>query len=349
MTAIVTADRTGSSPGAIAAALTWLRLSYRQQRWELILVAIGTAFLAVAMLWFAAQLREAYAGNTGCIEAATTAAPTVTCQAVLERFYSTASIAGNLPQVAWLAPFGMGVLLGAPLVAREIDGRTAQLAWWMSASRVSWLLRRVAFVVIFVVALLGVVAWTSEILVAAIEPTRTLGQDFTFWGQRGPILVARGIGALMVGMLVGAMMGRVLTSVLAAAFVVCLIFIGLALAQDLVLRSEAVPQRMDPMDAVPTRASLVIDYGLETLDGEVISYQEAFERGMTYGYIDEQGRQYASEADLHAGRVMGYDVQLVVPAARYAAVVEREGIAAVALGLVALGLTALVVTRRRPA
>ncbi len=65
--------------------------------------------------------------------------------------------------------------------------------------------------------------------------------------------------------------------------------------------------------------------------------------------IDEQGRNFASDEDMVAGRVLGYDVTLVIPGARYGAVTVREGIATVGIGLLALGGAAFVVRRRRPA
>jgi hypothetical protein len=71
--------------------------------------------------------------------------------------------------------------------------------------------------------------------------------------------------------------------------------------------------------------------------------------GIEVTYVDEQGRLFASEADMRAGNVLGYDVQFVIPGERYTAVVAREAAIAGGLGLVALGATALVVRRRRPA
>lgn len=139
-------------------ALTWARLSYRQQRWELILVAIGVIGVAAGMLWLASTLEAIRAVSPECLEGIGSGSsfvfpddtgPPAECQAVLNEFSETQSIATNLMNVAWVAPFGLGVILGAPIVAREIDGGTAQLAWSLSRSRVSWLLRRIAFVALF--------------------------------------------------------------------------------------------------------------------------------------------------------------------------------------------------------
>lgn len=341
-------------------ALTWARLSYRQQRWELILVAIGVIGVAAGMLWLASTLEAIRAVSPECLEGIGSGSsfvfpddtgPPAECQAVLNEFSETQSIATNLMNVAWVAPFGLGVILGAPIVAREIDGGTAQLAWSLSRSRVSWLLRRIAFVALFALALLTVLAVTSELLATAIHQ-RDLGNDFASFGQRGLPLVARGAGAIMLGTLVGALIGRVLPAVLASVLVIGLVFVGLSLAHDRWNEGEARLQRFwdDAGNPVPfDPGALDVDYGLQTPEGRFLSYSEAYERGLPIEFLqDEQGRVYASTADLEAGRVFGHDVRLSIPGDQYPKVVIRDSAVAGLVGVVALGATAAVVRRRRP-
>lgn len=334
-------------------ALTWARLSFRQQRWELILVVLGVAATALGMVWFASQFDGMLAASPDCLgdvdaNVFTDSGPPLACQAALNAYYETQGMASNFVNLAWAAPFGMGVILGAPLVAREIDGGTAQLAWSLSRSRVSWLVRRIAFVTVFGLVLLAVLAVTSELLTAAMYPERSLGEDFTNFGQRGLPLVARGVGAIMLGVLVGAVIGRVLPAVLAAALVIGLVFTGLTLAEDRWNLAEATVQRFDVEGGNFDRAALAVSYGLETAEGEFLSHSEMNERGMNPNFADEKGGWYASEEDLEAGRLLGYDAQLTIPGERYPDIVLRHSALAAALGVLALGLAALVVVRRRP-
>jgi hypothetical protein len=344
----------------MSGALTWARLSYRQQRWELILVAIGVTGVTAGMLWFANALEAIRAVSPDCLEGAgigsgfafpDDAGPPAECQAILNQFYETQSIAMNLMNVAWVAPFGLGVILGAPIVAREIDGGTAQLAWSLSRSRVTWLLQRIAFVALLALVLLAVLAVSSELLAAAIHQ-RNLAEDFAFFGQRGLPVVARGAGAIMIGTLVGALIGRVLPAVLASVLVIGLVFVGLSLAHDRWNEGEARIQRFwdEAGNPVPFDVgALDVDYGLQTPDGEFLSYGEAYESGqLTETFQDEQGRVYASAADLEAGKVFGHDVRLSIPGERYPELVFRDSAVAVLVGVVALGTTAAVVRRRRP-
>lgn len=338
-------------------ALTWARLSYRQQRWELLLVLLGVAAVAAAMFYFATTLDGMRAaspeclGNVGNFEA-DPSGPPPSCQATLTAYYEAEGMATNFVNLAWAAPFGMGVVLGAPIVAREIDGRTAQLAWSLSRSRVGWLLRRIAFAALFGLALLAVLSVASELLTAAIFPERTLTEDFAFFGRRGLPVVARGVGAIMVGVLVGAVIGRVLPAVLASALVIGLVFIGLSFGHDQWNRGEAVPERLNYESAGGSQfdaGALDVAYGIETADGAFMTYTEAFARGLSANFTDERGEVYATEADMRAGESIGHDVRLVIPGERYPELVLRDSAAAVVVGLVALGATAVVVSRRRPA
>ena len=329
----------------MTAALAWGRVAYRQQRWELILVVLGTALTAAAMLWFAAELRGLATAHPGCLGGSATG-----CEAIADRVDNLQTMGARLLLLSFAAPFGMGVLLGAPLVAREIDGGTAQLAWTLARSRTGWLVRRIAFMVLVTVVLLGALAVTSEILAAALQPGADMGHDFTWIGRRGWLIVARGLGALMIGLLIGSLVGRVLPAILAAILVIGLTFTGLSLLQDRWLAGEAQVARFGvdgPVQGLPGRP-LVLNTGLQTPDGTTYTWEEAATRGFAVTVIDEQGRQYASDADMRAGRVLGVDIEFFVPGTRYPEVVTVAAMAAVGLGAAALLASALIVRRRRP-
>lgn len=341
-------------------ALTWARLAYRQQRWELHLVALGSLGAAAAMVWFASTLEALRAASPECLAGMGTGfvgaeqEPGVACQAITSQYFGTEGFASTLLSLSWAAPFGMGVILGAPLVARELDGGTAQLAWSLSRSRVGWLLRRIAFIALFGLALLAVLAVTSDLLAAAIFPDRPLGEDFTWYGRRGPLVVARGVGAMAVGVLIGAVIGRVLPAVLASAVVIGLVFAGVSLGLDQWNRAEATLERrsLDAEAGQPSDLELTalgVAYGIELVDGQFLSYNEAFDRGIEPNYSGMDGKVYESEADLQADRFIGFDAFLIIPGERYSELVFRDSGVSVLLGAIALGLTGFVVSRRRPA
>lgn len=340
-------------------ALTWVRLSYRQQKWELLLVVLGVVGVVAAMLYFVSTLNGMRAASPECLAGiaggyvGAEREPAAACQAIASEYFQAEGTASTLLFIAWAAPFALGVIFGAPLVAREIDGGTAQLAWSLSRSRVGWLIRRTASIAVIVLVLLALLAITSELLAAAIFPDRPLGQDFTWFGRRGVLVVARGVGALALGVLVGAVIGRVLPAILAAAVVIGVTFTGVSFALDQWNRAEATVERrfLEAEAGAPSELELTalpVAYGIETSDGEFMSYDEASERGLERDYRDEDGAVYESEADLEAGRSIGHDAFLIIPGERYPELVLRDSAIAVLLGAAALGAAGTVVTRRRP-
>lgn len=327
----------------MTAVLTWARLSYRQQRWELILVAIAVALTVAGMLWFTGQLTGLRALVADCFGGEATAPA---CDPLAARSWQAFDAAQQLLRLAWIAPFALGVILGAPLVAREIESRTAQLAWTLAPSRIRWLVGRVAFAALIAALLLAPVALASEHVAATLDVDRDLGQDFNRYGERGWLLVARGAGVLALSALIGALIGRVLPAILVAALVVGGVATGLGLGLERWLLSEATPQRITPSGG--PSGDYWVDAGLEMTDGRIYTWDEVTALGIEAGLGDEEGARFASEADMASGRVAGYEVAFVVLGSRYPEVVARESAVVIGLGLVALAATARVVQRRRP-
>jgi hypothetical protein len=120
--------------------------------------------------------------------------------------------------LAFLAPIA-GLILGVPIVAREIELRTTSLAWSLALRRSRWLLAR--FLPMLAVAVLGFVAlaWLGDRLFEAMRIGQA-GPDLTEVASFGPALLARGLLALGVALLAGALVGRTLPALLLAAAVV---------------------------------------------------------------------------------------------------------------------------------
>jgi hypothetical protein len=115
-----------------------------------------------------------------------------------------------------ILPFAVGLLGGVPIVARELEARTAQTAWSLNASRLRWLIRQAAPIAI----LLG-----TAVIFAALAVGAVVADDvawgipaWLFIGLHGPLVVVRAFGAFGIGLLVGTLLGRTLPAfVLGAA------------------------------------------------------------------------------------------------------------------------------------
>lgn len=320
---------------------SWLVLSFRLNRWEVLASTAGVALLAAGMLWFTWQLRALAATDPGCVDP-TAYAPG--CTQLAQRFYELSSKAEWVSYFSWGAPFGMGLVLGVPLVSREVEHRTAGMAWTLSRSRVRWLVRRAAFLVLVLVVLLIMVAIVGEVLASAQMPGLHPERDFAWYGRRGSLIVVRGLASLGIGVLLGAMLGRVMPALLVAAFASVLIFTAISLGMDRWMEGDAIVQAFDA-DRAGGR-----QLGQRVLlpSGELIDSGEMQRRGLSYDVIQDD-RLWAKPEDIgHMDRLVGFDRYLVVPGSLYSQIVLRESaVVGGTAALLALAAT-FVVSRRRP-
>jgi hypothetical protein len=320
---------------------SWLILSFRLHRWEVLAAAAGVAILAAAMLWFTWQLRTLTATQPECIDP-TAYAPG--CTQLAQRFYELSSKAEWLSYFSWAAPFGMGLVLGVPLVSREVEHRTAGIAWTLSRSRGWWLARRVAFSALVVVALLLVVVVSAGMLASAQMPNLHLDRDFAWYGRRDGLILARGLAGLSIGLLVGALLGRVLPALLVAAFASVLVFTAVSFGMDRWVETDAIAQAF----GVDRAGGRFIGQRVLLPSGELVDFGEMVRRGLSYEVIVED-MIFAKPEDVgHPELMIGRDRELIVPGRLYPQTVLREsgvvGAAALLSGLAALA----VIRRRRP-
>jgi hypothetical protein len=320
---------------------SWLILSFRLHRWEVLASAAGVALLSGAMLWFTWQLRELATAEPSCLDPMTYVAA---CEQGSQAFYELTNKAEWLSYLAWLTPFGMGLLLGVPLVSREVEHRTAGVAWTLSRSRTSWLVRRAAFLILVLVVLLLVVAVMGEVLAAAALPTRHLDHDFAWYGRRGGLIVVRGLASVGIGVLMGAWLGRVMPALLVGIAATVLIFSGLSLGMDRWIEGDAIVSAY----GAPDEGGRYLGQRVLLPNGDLVDYGELQRRGLSFEVIQDD-ELYARPEDIgHPELMVGRDRQLLVPGKLYPSIVLREsGVVGGTAVLLALAAT-FVVSRRRP-
>jgi hypothetical protein len=320
---------------------SWLVLSFKLHRWEVLASAAGVAILAAAMLWFTSQLSTLAGTAPGCHDPNS---PVPGCEQFAQQFYELSSKAEWLSYLGWLAPFALGLVLGVPLVSREIEQRTAAIAWTMTRSRTWWLARRAAFLVLVMLVLLIAVAVVGEALASATMPAQHLDRDFAWYGRRGGLIVVRGLASQGIGVLVGAWLGRVMPALLVAVFASVLVFSAISLGMDRWMEGDAIAQAFDA-DRAGGR-----QLGQRVLlpSGELIDNAELQRRGLHYELIQDD-LLWAKPADVgHMEKLVGYDRYLVVPGSRYPETVLRESAVVGGTAVLLALATVFVVSRRRP-
>jgi hypothetical protein len=136
------------------------RLAFRMQRLELLLFVAAAILLVVASLLIAWGASEARADFRACMERL---GPGGSCSPSSPSLNDFSLWGGFTTLGAFLTPFALGLVLGVPVVAREIEGRTAAIAWTLSRSRPRWLIQRVLPLGVFVIVLAVAVGIGSEL------------------------------------------------------------------------------------------------------------------------------------------------------------------------------------------
>jgi hypothetical protein len=141
-------------------------------------------------------------------------------QQVCESFWEIArSEAGYAKAGLGLVGPIVGLILGVPIVAREVELRTTSLAWSLTPHRGRWLLSRLLPMLALAVAGFVVLGWVGSGLFEAME-VGPVSPSLTEVASQGPTLVARGLMALGIAVLAGAVIGRTMPAFLVAAIAV---------------------------------------------------------------------------------------------------------------------------------
>jgi hypothetical protein len=239
--------------------------------------------------------------------------------------------------IATVAPFVVGVFLGAPLLAREIDKRTAAIAWTLARSRRRWLAGRVLPVAVVVAIALVLVGQASSALQEVAYPD---GRGFMDYGSRGVIIPARGLALFGIGVVVGLVSGRVLPAILVTGLVAVAVLGGIEYVRSEMLRAEATWIRVgDDVESADTMnlISNVYDSGfVDDATGATITYEQAYER---YPEVFNTGD------GVPPGMTMVY---LATPPDRYPWFVARESAGLLGIALVGGALAMVAIGSRRP-
>jgi hypothetical protein len=162
-----------------------------------------------------------------------------TCTAVARAFLSiNEDEAGKVMAAMAILPLFIGLFLGVPIVAREIESGTAPTVWALVGDRRRWLVGRLIPILAVLVVSLGFLAVASEVLWAGRAPWEPL-PNMSDIGLHGPGILAKGLAVFGLALLAGAIIGRTLPAVLVGVVLCFLLYTVGGIAQDAWTRAEA--------------------------------------------------------------------------------------------------------------
>lgn len=311
------------------------RLTLKHHRFEVTAVIVASLAIAAAGAWFNAQLLAVDVPE-GCFEAFGYGPdPSPACGQAFQAFAAilVSNSAWFDPAVAVL-PLAAGILVGVPLVARELESGTAQTAWSLSPSRWKWLLRQMWPVLIVGGVALAIAALSASVL----HETRTNSFQPTIFaglGFHGPLVVARALMAFGLGVLSGSLLGRSLPAVIvSSSLCVALIAFAAIGTREAWLRDQ--PGEL--IDLTTAHPVLLLEQFYRSADGSLLSEDDAY--ALIPGDVDDPEAWLAD-----AGYV---PVARAITAEKAAQWEPLEIAGTVTLGLALIAFTFPVVSRRRP-
>ncbi len=248
-------------------------------------------------------------------------------------------------------PFVVGGLLGAPLLARELETGTGRLAWSLSGSRLRWFIWRLVPALVLVVVLLVPAALAANRLLwewQRIDPT------FNFYGDqwRGAPLVARGLAAFGIAVLAGVLVRRILPALLVTAVAVVILYNGLEWASGVgyLMPMQVLGDPADPGNpAAVTPGSYQWSVALEAPDGSFhlaqdVARENGFPRFNAQGVLVNDDAVFIAWYSARGYRQLnaGWD------ASRYPDSVFRESASLAGGAIVLLVASVVGLSRSRP-
>jgi hypothetical protein len=248
----------------------------------------------------------------------------------------------NFRQTTEFLPFVIGALVGVPIVAGEIEGRTTGMAWSLNPSRTRWLVRQVvpvALVTGLAVLLAGVAAETIE------HDHEAWGggyRDVTHIGHYGLGLVARAFGVFGIGLGIGALLGRQLPAFLLSIALGVGFLTGLTGVRDAWFASHET-------HVLGADYGVATDWAWRTPDGVVLSKEAATALVPPDLVAQDEGQVQPVHAAVWLEEHGYTEVSVGISIDVAMGWAPLEGGAYVLLGVGSIAVAVWLVNRRRPA
>ena len=230
MTALTAPARPGHD--ASPRPVPWRRMgwvTWRQHRIALTGVAVLLGVLAVYMWIVGLRLHHAYAAATACHPASSFA-----CTSLIQTFNGVDDFLAN-GFILHAVPALIGVFVGAPVLARELEAGPFRFAWTQGFGRWRWALAKLVPLAVVVTAAAGAF---SVLFSWYFEPFFADGWQIPFgpivFDLRGDAFAAWTLAAFAIGAFAGTLLRRVVPAMAATLAV----YAGLAFAAALYLRQH---------------------------------------------------------------------------------------------------------------
>ncbi|MFC0030211.1 ABC transporter permease subunit [Micromonospora chaiyaphumensis] len=257
--------------------MTWL--IWRQHRTEVCVLGLLVGMFGIALLVLGTQAHDLFPG--GPARCAGDAGVNEACAASFRRLDEEYGFVENLLAGFYLVPVVIGAFLGAPLLARELEDGTWQLAWTQAVPRMRWLAAKLAALAAVTVTLTGMF---TALLTWFRQPFDAWEGRFQYdaFDLEGLVPVAYALFAFGVATAAGAILRRSLPAfgVAFGAFLATRMPVALLARPAYALpltTMEPIPVGGSKDQEAPSFADWMIERGYADATGRRLSWTEYYE------------------------------------------------------------------------
>ena len=243
----------------------WQRMgwvTWRQHRVMLAGVAVFLGALAVLLWIVGLHVHQAYSAAAACRP---------TSSAICDDMFGNFSVMDGFLANGFLLqalPALIGVFVGAPLLAREMETGTFRYAWTQGIGRLRWALAKLVLLAISVTVASGlfslVTTWYYQPYFAASNPVPQPPLAPTLFDLRGVAFPAWTLAAFAIGALAGMLIRRVVPAIAATLAV----YTGLVFAAGGFLRAHYLTPVLTSSLNVPGTAWIASQWWTVTRSGQ---------------------------------------------------------------------------------
>jgi hypothetical protein len=215
--------------------MTWL--TWRQHRLQALLLLLGLLALAALMIPTGRDMHQALVahGLSDCLKSVGRSDPA--CDELARAFSDRFSRLELVGVLFLFVPLIIGLFVGAPLVAREVEHGTHRLVWTQGVTRLRWALVKIGLVGAMAVALAAGYALLLSWWITPLNRINGTRFDPGLFDLQGMVPIGYTVFAVALGTLAGTITRKVLPAMALTVFG----FVGARLAVAFLARPHFLP------------------------------------------------------------------------------------------------------------
>ncbi len=225
--------------------------------------------------------------------------------------------------IAMAAPAVLGIFLGAPLVARELEAGTFRLAWTQSVTRRRWLAAKLGVVGVATIALSALLTWLVDWWQGPLDAASQTRFDPVTFGFHGVVPIGYAVFAFALGVAAGVLLRRSVAAM--AVTLVGFVVARVAVAEG--LRPHLAPPAHESLSFLASRPVLTLQAPADALS--LSPPLVTVPNGWVYSteLVERSGRLPAGNFLLHSCPALGKNLRLGPPPATavHACLVKMSG------------------------